>query len=91
MTEWTKEWPTEPGRYWFWGQVSRSWTGKECKPDYFLVKVRRCVNGVMYVTDGRFIYEAEGAKGVWCLAIVPEPPHCEGDDNENQRKTHRCK
>ena len=78
MTKWTEEWPTEPGKYWFWGQKFRNWSG-EYKPGMYLVKVRQCVNSLVYVTDGHFIYEEEGARGQWQPAVVPEPPPSVGD------------
>lgn len=70
MTEWTEEWPTEPGWYWFVGHLD-CWSDKELHS----VRVRvseAARNGVVYVVDGNFMYEDESV-GMWCPAIFPEP------------------
>lgn len=72
MNPWTKEWPTEPGWYWFYGQTSRQLYDRP--PRMMLVKVSEIVNGVCYVTEGRFLYKAEGARGLWVRAYRPQPP-----------------
>ena len=69
---WTQEWPTEPGWYWFYGQCFRNWTGEWC-PRLYYVTARRCSNGMVYTTDGHFMYEEE-AQGWWQPAVLPELP-----------------
>lgn len=87
MTEWTEKWPTEPGRYWFWG---RDRDGQIIQ--LHMVEVHKTGNGVdyivVYIAPGLstcfvnlyvHLYRMEkGAKGVWCPVVVPEPPHSEG-------------
>jgi hypothetical protein len=74
MHDWTEEWPTTPGWYWFWGQCFRSWKGDEWSPNLYSVVVRRCSNGLAFVTNGHFMYQEEGAEGLWLLTVLPELP-----------------
>jgi len=71
---WTEEWPTEPGWYWFIGRLHH-WCDEELRSVRVYVS-GATRSGVVYETDGRFIYEDESA-GVWCPAVLPEPPHSE--------------
>ena len=72
MTEWTKEWPADPGYYWFYGWCFRDRTRR---PEIHFVKVAHDANKKpIYVTDGHFLYRAEGAQGVWQPARIPKPP-----------------
>ena len=74
MSVWTREWPTTAGYYWFHGHKwSTSPRDAEPTSTYF---VRCCLDGTnspTYITDGHFLYKAEGACGVWMPAKVPEP------------------
>jgi len=70
---WFEEWPKEPGNYWFYGYTSR-WIKD---PELHLVQVRLSGNILpvpMYITDGRFVYESDGAQGLWQPATLPELP-----------------
>ena len=72
MTEktWAIEWPKEKGTYWFFGQC---FGDGEIK--MYLVEVWKDGAGSFaYVTNGHFLYKAEGAKGQWMKAVLPEPP-----------------
>jgi len=75
MTTWTKEWPTERGWYWFYGQTSKIvW---DMEPEYLPVWVYTplCVGGpAFYVGGGRFLWKAKGARGLWTPMIMPTPP-----------------
>lgn len=73
MTEWTKEWPTEPGWYWFYGQKFRGWND-DGDPQLYMVIVHKTRNGVACVVDGHFMYAQEGAWGWWQPAILPDLP-----------------
>lgn len=66
--KWSSEWPTEPGRYWFYGYL---WG--EAKPEMFMIEVWKISNGVSYVTKGTFIYKND-AIGLWSRANVLLPP-----------------
>lgn len=74
---WTSEWPDKPGWFWFYGHRS-SYGAKHGKPELFAVSVKKISNGVMYVADGHFIFEAEGAVGKFAPMIVPESPTAGG-------------
>jgi len=87
-TIWSEERPTEPGIYWFFGYRSRIRT-EERQPEMWMVRVRMGRNCVFYtfdfdaggrVCEGRFLYEEEGADGVWTPAVVPNPPRHEEEE-----------
>ena len=74
--EWQREWPTELGRWWFYGW---SWGGARAradKPELYLVDVGETVvlGSMVYETDGEFLYKEEGATGMWMKAQLPELP-----------------
>jgi len=71
MTKWIKEWPTEPGWYWFWGKTYKG----SLKHELYMVQVWQMASGgLAYVTGGALLHEWEGAEGMWHPAVVPEPP-----------------
>ena len=71
MDEWSLEWPTEPGHYWFYG-----WCFRDRKRDAELhfVKVSKISNGVCRVTKGYFLYKQEKGFGLWMKATLPLMP-----------------
>lgn len=72
MSEWTKDWPRTTGHYWFYGWPFRD---RGSAPKMHLVSVNTNKAGsVMMVTDGHFLYQAEGADGLWQKAVLPEAP-----------------
>ena len=72
-TKWTKEWPAERGWHWFYGQTSR--IVYDLRPEYIPVRVRKNAAGEpVYVGSGRFLYKAEGARGLWTPMVTPDPP-----------------
>ncbi len=71
---WTTEWPTERGDYWFYGWC---WKSQKDNPEMHLVQVRQGGGDKpfpIYVTNGHFVFQGEGAEGKWLEANVPEPP-----------------
>ena len=68
---WTKQWPTEPGHYWFYGWRFRD---RDHKPELNFVDVWKISNGIALVTKGHFLYKAEGGEGYWMPAETPAPP-----------------
>ena len=68
---WTTEWPTEPGHYWFYGWCFRD---RDKPAKFHCVEVWKLQKGRAYVTDGHFLYKAEGAEGVWQPVEFPELP-----------------
>jgi len=69
MITWVKEWPIEPGYYWFHGVISTS-SSKPKKT--YLAKVCQGYNSILHMTEDSFLFEGE-AEGVWTPAIVPTP------------------
>lgn len=73
--EWKKEFPTKPGRYWFYGyrygKISR---GYKQDPELTLVKVSKISNGVMYISDGQFMHKKEVECPNFKLVDLPELP-----------------
>lgn len=65
---WTKEWPTEPGFYWFFGWNSR-FIKKDRPPKLGIVQVWE---GLVYVLNGQFMYHGEGAEGVFKQFDAPD-------------------
>ncbi len=78
---WTREWPTEPGRYWFYGypygkQKTEMGLGDK-KPFLSLVKVDKTTNSIMYVLDGQFFFRDSKIIGKFKKADLPELPNLE--------------
>lgn len=76
---WSKEWPIEPGHYWFYGYSvfdQRFDEGQTTSPKYKLrnAKVRKTVNGFVYTTEGQFLYKQEFVDAFWHLNSPPELP-----------------
>lgn len=74
---WQDEWPTKPGVWWFYGWCfGKRGLNKDREPELCLVKVSGPLGsgGFAYVTNGHFLYKAEGAIGTWQEALLPELP-----------------
>ena len=73
--DWTAEWPTDPGWYWFYGYRFGRDDDKD-KPELLPVQVWRIANGVAWVVGGRghFMYQGEGTTGLWLPLSEPEAP-----------------
>jgi hypothetical protein len=69
--EWTKQWPTQSGWYWFygflWGQNGS--TPPEARP----IRMVKISKGVLGDAGGFMIYETE-AEGVWQEIDLPILP-----------------
>ena len=65
---WTTEWPTEPGRYWFYGYSFgiKTTSGLPQVSCVKVIKTRR--DQIVRLIDGKFMYEAEGHKGFFSKA-----------------------
>lgn len=70
-SRWNAEWPTEPGHYWFWG---RCWASSERDELHFVRVCHGADRHPSYVTNGHFVHAAEGARGLWMPADLPELP-----------------
>jgi hypothetical protein len=73
---WTKEWPNEPGSYWFYGRRFKPIHELEERLELSFVEVRNTAvpNVLMYVTRGHFLYKTEGADGWWSKTNIPVLP-----------------
>jgi hypothetical protein len=73
---WTKEWPTKPGWYWFYGwpygRVELFDEGIE--PELNVVNVWKVANGLAYIRNGNFWYKEDKPVGLFCPMDVPELP-----------------
>jgi len=73
---WTKEWPTEPGSYWFYGYFNYG-VGRE---GLHFVEVYRHAGSLTVMAGtttaycGNTLIQPELAFGVWQKAEVPELP-----------------
>ena len=71
MDKWSKEWPTTPGWYWFYG-----WYRGEKPSDAMLrpMEARRISNGVMHTGWGTFLWPQEFDKALFLPLTEPIPP-----------------
>jgi len=69
--EWTTEWPTEPGVYWFYGWCV---SYRRVPANFYCVEVWKEGNSIGYEACGHSLYKSEGAEGVWQPVQFPEPP-----------------
>lgn len=74
--EWTTDWPTIPGWYWFYGDPYAKASNKATiKVELYPVKVVKIANGVSYISNGSFVYKREAAEGgLWQPMQLPELP-----------------
>ncbi len=88
-SEWTRDWPTEPGWYWFYGwaygRITRA-NGNPEAPRLEAAQVHQAGSGsgqhLMHIRTGQFMYKSEGAIGLWLPMDVPELPELEAPDGE---------
>ena len=73
--KWTKEWPTEPGYYWFYGRRFRTIHLKqEANSTYFVEVFISSNKSPVYICSGNFLSKGEEAEGWWTRAELPDPP-----------------
>lgn len=70
--EWQPAWPTQPGRYWFYGKLTKA----EEKDALFIVTVSGTLQHWvhLYSVLGVLIYEKDGGKGHWLALHEPALP-----------------
>ena len=73
MYMWTNKFPTEEGSYWFYGWLSK-YDKKNSDRKLRSADVHKISNGFMYVSEGSFMYEAEGAESYWLYIPKPSLP-----------------
>lgn len=80
MTEnvWSKEFPTKPGIYWFYGyRYGKISCGRPCSPKLLLVTASQGGNSMMFVAEGAFMHESETECAHFKKADLPELPDLE--------------
>lgn len=73
--EWSKEWPEEPGNYWFHGtSFFARQDGQE--PKFHFVNVRSRGEGrpPIHIIGGTFMYRSDCWEGLWQRIPDPTPP-----------------
>ena len=73
--EWTTEFPKEVGNYWFYGyRYGKVSCDQACEPEWMIVKVRKCANGLLYEAKGQFMYESEVEEAHFAPVDLPDFP-----------------
>ncbi len=73
--KWSKEWPIKEGIYWFYGyRYGKTSCGRDCEPEFCLVRVDKISNGLMFTAEGQFMYKSEVEEGHFQKAVLPDPP-----------------
>jgi hypothetical protein len=73
--KWTTEFPVKEGNYWFYGyRYGKVSCGQECEPEWMVVRVRKCANGLLYIADGQFMYKSEVEDAHFAPLELPEFP-----------------
>lgn len=73
MSKWTKEIPTEPGYYWFYGWFEKNSSYYKKDGSMYFVEVSKTSKSLVFVTNGTFLYPTM-ALGQWSKADVPDVP-----------------
>ncbi len=76
QVEWTTEWPTGPGWYWFYG-VWR--VVGECRPSLRLVHADDTFERLYLHSDRVTLYKGHVGPHRWAKATLPEPPDLESE------------
>ena len=72
---WSREWPTEPGHYWFYGWPYKGEKEGGRKPELNHVRVIQASNGVIVIRSGYGWYKNEWSGfEEFTKAILPELP-----------------
>lgn len=73
--EWTAEWPTEPGFYWFYGIVYKP--DPDSVPILDLARVQMLPGGLAAITGHGILWRNYVGPHRWAKAQLPEPPEIE--------------
>lgn len=72
---WTREIPTEPGWYWFYGVKAGSRSAPRLSPmEVRLVRSSRGGMTPMHICEGEIWFDPSDHNGVYCKAALPELP-----------------
>ena len=79
---WLKDWPTEPGEYWFYG-ISSGGQKVGHRPRLHLVNVYPLGDRLVMLMEGNTYWQGPRAPcGCWKPARTPRPPEEQEDENE---------
>lgn len=77
--EWTKEWPSEPGFYWFYGRLGKRYL----PPELHFIKTHPTQvsreGRITFIAEGISFWRESNIDGYWMPADLPSPPVF-GDD-----------
>ncbi len=75
-TEWTEEWPTEAGKYWFYGWYWKWRIEEGILPclSYVSVYTYTHMIGIRYVAEGLVMCKEDGGYGLWTKVEFPALP-----------------
>lgn len=86
-TGWTTVWPTEPGRYWAYGQLFGKPVHPDTKPRLEMCDVKQIGPqdnpSFVYVACGNFMYKSEAAEVWFMKANEPQLPTVKDAENGN--------
>jgi hypothetical protein len=77
--QWSAEWPTKPGYYWFFGYQFKSESNKHL---YTVRVVSIADNKRATICEGSFMYKSATGKGYWQEIELPELKELEEFINE---------
>ena len=77
--KWSTKFPKKEGNYWFYGyRYGKHWgVGQGAsvnKPEWMVLTVRKCANGLLYMADGQFMFESEVEEAHFAPFELPEFP-----------------
>ena len=75
LVNWSEDWPTMPGFYWFFGWPYKGEKELGRKPELNSVRVMEISNGMMVTRSGAFWFQSEwGGEGRFIKAEIPPMP-----------------
>lgn len=74
-SKWSTKFPTKEGDYWFYGyRYGKISCGQKTKPEYMILKVRKCANAFIFIANSQFMYESEVEEAHFMPVDYPEKP-----------------
>jgi len=73
--KWSKKFPTVEGDYWFYGyRYGKISCGQPTEKEFMHLKVRKCSNGMLYISEGQYMHESEVEEAMFTPIVFPELP-----------------
>jgi hypothetical protein len=88
--KWTKTFPQKAGNYWFYGyRYGKVSCGTPSKPEWMVVKVRKCANGLLFIDgNGQFLHAKEVEEAHFLPLDLPEFPTVSEPFTESCKRCH---